>query len=145
MQGEIQSGIPSWLITVLTNLATFIALGTALYKERQGRKKIEADVSLQKAQMHLSDAQSRLTDVQVETVQLTNRKSAIEIIDGCLTRIDGLELQVDELKGKNRQLESVIQINSGQISSLKCVLDLNGINYGEVLDKIKGIQRDEAS
>jgi chemotaxis regulatin CheY-phosphate phosphatase CheZ len=139
MQGET-SNIPSWLFPVLTNLATFIALGTGWYKERQNRKKLEADVVLQKAQAHLSDAQSRLTDVQVETAQLTNRKSAIDIIDGCLTKINGLENQMGELKDRNRQLETVAEINSRQISDLECIISVSGINKGEVLDKIKGIR-----
>jgi hypothetical protein len=88
----------------------------------------------------LSDAQSRLTDVQVETAQLTNRKSAIDIIDGCLTKINGLENQMGELKDRNRQLETVAEINSRQISDLECIISVSGINKGEVLDKIKGIR-----
>jgi hypothetical protein len=149
MQGET-SNIPSWLFPVLTNLATFIALGTGWYKERQGRKKLEADVKLQLSQTHLSDAQVRFTEVQTEGAQIQNRKTLAEMLDGCYVRIDNLEATADQLvrernalkieADKVPQLKGQIEINEKQISDLECIITFSGINKGEVLDKIKGIK-----
>jgi hypothetical protein len=149
MQGE-QTPIPPWLISVFTNLATLIAVGTAWYKERQGRKRLEADIKLQLSQSHLSDAQVKFTEVQTEGAQLQNRKTLAEMLDGCYVRIDGLEEKVDVLMARNKvlveqankvpHLEDTIKLNEKMISDMECVLSLRGINLGDELDKLRGVK-----
>jgi hypothetical protein len=148
MQGE--SHIPSWLVNVLTNLAAILALGTGWYRERQNRKKIEADVKLQLSQSHLSDAQVKFTEVQTEGAQIQNRKTLAEMLDGCYVRIDNLELRMDSLLQEKKtlteqankvpHLEDVIKLNEKMISDMECVLSLRGINLGDELDKLRGVK-----
>lgn len=150
MQGTDKSIIPQWLFSLLTNLATFIALGTGWYRERQNRKKLEADVKAQLAQSHLSDAQVKLTEVQTEGAQIQNRKTLAEMLDGCYLRIDNLELRVDGLLQEKKMLtekadrvphlEDVIKLNNKMISDMECVLSLHGIKLGDELDKLRRVK-----
>jgi uncharacterized protein YaaW (UPF0174 family) len=150
MQGTDKSIIPQWLFSLLANLATFIALGTGWYKERQNRKRLEADIKLQSSQGGLLSAQEKLTEVQTESAQLQNRKTLAEMLDGCYVRIDGLEEKVDVLMARNKvlveqankvpHLEDTIKLNEKMISDMECVLSLRGINLGDELDKLKGVK-----